>query len=356
MENLTEFKCPCCGGAIEFNASEQNMKCPYCDTEFEVDTLKEFTEAEQDSGDKLDWESPSEQWSAEEQEGMRVYSCQSCGGQIVTDDSTAASSCPYCGNPVIMAGQLSGSLKPDTIIPFKIDKEGAKEALGKFLKGKFLLPKSFGTESYINEIKGVYVPFWLFDCDADAHIRYRATRVRSWRSGDYLNTETSHFLIIRNGSVQFEKVPVDGSQKMPDELSEAIEPYNYGDCTDFSTAYLAGYMADKYDVDASRSEQRANERIRKSTEAEFRKTVRGYATVVPESTNIRLNNGKIRYALLPVWMLNTEYKGKTYTFAMNGQTGKFVGNLPTDWGRFWGLFAAITAGVAALVFLGNMLL
>lgn len=352
MANITEFKCPCCGGAIEFNSREQNMKCPYCDTEFEVDALKEFTEAEQDNGDKLDWDISAEQWREDEQEGMRVYTCQSCGGQIVTDETTAASACPYCDNPVVMTGQVAGSLKPDMIIPFKIDKEGAKAALGNFLKGKFLLPKSFKDENRINEIKGVYVPFWLFDCDADAHIRYRATRVRTWRSGDYINTETNHFLILRNGSIQFDKVPADGSQKMPDELSEAIEPYNYTDCTDFNAAYLAGYMADKYDVEAKQCEQRANERIRNSTEAEFRKTVRGYTTVVPESTNIRLNSGKIRYALLPVWMLNSEYKGKTYTFAMNGQTGKFVGNLPTDWGRFWGLFAGIAAGVAVLMFIG----
>ncbi len=351
MENITEFKCPCCGGAIEFNSSSQNMKCPYCDTEFEVDALKEFTEAEQDNGDRMNWDIAAEQWQEGEQEGMRVYTCQSCGGQIIADETTAASECPYCGNPVVMAGQVTGSLKPDMIIPFKIDKEGAKAALSNFLKGKFLLPRSFRSENRINEIKGVYVPFWLFDCDADAHIRYRATRVRTWRSGDYMNTETSHFLILRNGSVQFDKVPADGSQKMPDELSEAIEPYNYADCTEFNAAYLAGYMADKYDVEAKQCEQRANERIRNSTESEFRKTVRGYTTVMPESTNIRLNSGKIRYALLPVWMLNTEYRGKTYTFAMNGQTGKFIGNLPTDRGRFWGLFAGITAGAAALTFI-----
>lgn len=350
MPALIEYKCPCCGGAIEFDSNSQNMKCPYCDTEFEIEAMKEFNEAQQDTGDKLDWEIPTEEWSSAEQEGMRVYTCQSCGGQILASDTTAASSCPYCDNPIVMTGQFAGGLKPDMIIPFKIDKDGAKAALSNYLKGKFLLPKSFKDENRINEIKGVYVPFWLFDCDANANIRYRATRIRSWSSGNYRYTETMYFLIIRNGSLQFEKVPVDGSQNMPDELSEAIEPYNYHDCIAFNSAYLAGYMADKYDVDAKQSENRANERIRKSTQEEFRSTVRGYSTVVPESTNIRLNSGKIHYALLPVWMLNTEYNGKNYTFAMNGQTGKFVGNLPTDWKKFWGLFAGIAGGVTAVMF------
>ena len=350
MSALVEYKCPCCGGAIEFNSNSQKMKCPYCDTEFEIEALKEFTEASQSAGDSLDWDCPDSRWGASEAAGMNVYTCKSCGGQIVTDQTTAASACPYCDNPIVMTGQFEGGLRPGMIIPFKIDKEAAKNALSNYLKGKFLLPRSFKDEHRIDEIKGVYVPFWLFDCDADANIRYRATRVRSWTSGSYHYTETSHYLIVRDGSIQFEKVPVDGSQKMPDELSEAIEPYNYGDCVNFNTAYLAGYLADKYDVSAEQSRNRANERIRNSTQQEFRNTVKGYATVVPETVNIRLNSGKIRYALLPVWMLNTTYKGKVYRFAMNGQTGKFVGDLPVDYGRLFGLFAGVTAAVTALLF------
>lgn len=351
MSALVEYKCPCCGGAIEFNSNSQKMKCPYCDTEFEIEALKDFNEASQSTGDSLDWDCPDSQWGASETAGMNVYTCKSCGGQIVTDKTTAASACPYCDNPIVMTGQFEGGLRPDMIIPFKIDKEAAKKALSNYLKGKFLLPRSFKDEHRIDEIKGVYVPFWLFDCDADANIRYRATRVRSWTSGNYRYTETSHYLIVRDGSIQFEKVPVDGSQKMPDELSEAIEPYNYSGCVDFNTAYLAGYLADKYDVSAEQSRNRANERIRNSTQQEFRSTVRGYATVMPETVNIRLNSGKIRYALLPVWMLNTTYKGKIYRFAMNGQTGKFVGNLPADYGRLFGLFAGVTAAVTAFAFI-----
>lgn len=350
MAALIEYKCPCCDGAIEFNSETQNMKCPYCDTEFEIEALKEYCEASQDTGDSFSWETPADEWSTAEQENMKIYSCQSCGGQIITDETTAATACPYCDNPIVMSGQLDGGLKPDLIIPFKINKDGAKAALENFLKGKFLLPRSFINENRIEEIKGVYVPYWLFDCNADANIRYKATKVRTWRSGDYRYTETSYYLVVRNGKIKFEKVPVDGSTKMPDELSEAIEPYNYSDCTAFESAYLAGYLADKYDVDAEKSEQRANERIRVSTEQEFRNTVNGYNTVVPDKVNIRLQSGKIRYALLPVWMLNTKYRDKMYNFSMNGQTGKFVGNLPTDMGRFWKLFAGIFAGVTAAAF------
>lgn len=175
-----------------------------------------------------------------------------------------------------------------------------------------------------------YVPFWLFDTDVDAQVRYRATKVHTWSDSDYDYTETSHFMVHRGGSVGFEHVPVDGSSKMADDLMESIEPYNISDAVRFQTAYLAGYVADKYDVTAEESVDRANQRVKRSTEEVFAETVEGYTTVTPENTNVQFHGGKARYALYPVWLLNTTWNGNQYVFAMNGQTGKFVGDLPVD--------------------------
>ena len=211
------------------------------------------------------------------------------------------------------------------------------------------MPKIFKDQNHIDEIKGIYVPFWLFDTEADAQVRYRATKVRTWSDSDYDYTETSHFLVRRGGSIAFEHVPVDGSSKMADDLMESIEPYNFADAEDFQTAYLAGYFADKYDVTAEQSVERANERVKGSTEEAFASTVQGYATVTTESSNIELHGGKAKYALYPVWLLNTTWNGNKYTFAMNGQTGKFVGDLPVDKAaaRKWTLGLTAVCSVAA---------
>jgi len=202
------------------------------------------------------------------------------------------------------------------------------------LKGKRLLPKAFKDENHIDEIKGIYVPFWLFDADADASIRYRATKVRSWSDSNYDYTETKFYSAFRAGNIGFQRVPVDGSSKMADDLMESVEPFYFEDAVSFQTAYLAGYLADKYDVTAEQSIDRANQRIKQSTEDSFANTVKGYTTVTPEYSNIRLSNGKAKYALYPVWILNTTWKEQKFTFAMNGQTGKFVGNLPLDKGAY----------------------
>ncbi len=351
MAVLQEYKCPCCGGAIEFNSSIQKMKCPYCDSEFEMEALKEFDQVLTDEAkgtDNMEWETQAgTEWQEGESENLRVYVCNSCGGEIIGDETTAATECPYCNNPVVMMGQFKGDLKPDYVIPFKLSKEDAKEGLRKHIKGKALLPRIFKDENHIDEIKGIYVPFWLFDAEADARIRYKATKIRHWSDSDYDYTKTSFFSVVRAGSVAFDRVPVDGSSKMADDLMESIEPYNFSEAVDFQTAYLAGYFADKYDVTAQQSIDRANTRIRRSTEETFASTVTGYTTVTTEHSAINLNNGKAKYALYPVWILNTTYKDKKYTFAMNGQTGKFVGDLPMDKGLFWKYWGIIAGCVTA---------
>lgn len=364
MQTLQEYKCPCCGGAIAFDSSLQKMKCPYCDTEFDMETLQGYdAELQNDQGDNMEWETTAgKQWQDGETTGLRSYVCKSCGGEIVGDENTAATSCPFCGNPVVMMEQFSGTLKPDVVIPFKLDKKAAKEGLMNHLSGKRLLPKVFKDQNHIDEIKGVYVPFWLFDTDADAQVRYRATRVSTWSDSDYDYTETDYFLVHRGGSIGFEHVPVDGSKKMADDLMESIEPFDFSDAVSFQTAYLAGYLADRYDVSAEESVERANKRVKRSTEEAFESTVQGYSTVETESSSIRLKNGKAKYALYPVWLLNTTWNGNKYTFAMNGQTGKFVGDLPVDKkaARKWlfGLTAAcsaVTFGLSWLLYLMGIL-
>lgn len=353
MSSLLEYKCPCCGGAIEFNSTLQKMKCPYCDTEFDMEAVKEHDEElANPQKDKMDWEAKEDYWQEDEAKGMAVYICQSCGGEIVANKETAATTCPYCGNNVVMKGQFSGDLKPDYVIPFKLDKKAAKEALKKHLNGKPLLPKVFKRENHIDEIKGIYVPFWLFDADVKGRFQYRATRIHTWRRGEYEYTKTSHFSVVRGGRVKFDHVPVDGSTRMPDDLMESLEPYNFKEAVDFQTAYLSGYLADRYDVSADDSRDRANERIKESTEQIMRSSVNGYATVHKEGGSIQMENGRYQYALYPVWILNTSWKGENYLFAMNGQTGKFVGNLPIDKGAYWrwhGLFTVIFAVIIFLI-------
>ena len=352
MGNTLEYKCPCCGGSVVFDSATQHMKCPYCDTEFDP---SEFSSADEglDSGTPSNGEDAGDYFT--DAENLRMYVCESCGGEILTDQTTAATSCPFCGNAVVLHGNLSGILKPDIVVPFKLDKDSAKKALMDFCRKKPLLPSDFVLENKIDEIKGVYVPFWLYTCDADADMSFKATRTRAWSDARYNYVETSHFRLVREGSLGFDDVPVDASTKMPDDIMESIEPFDWSEAIDFKTAYLSGFFADKYDVDSAESKERASERMRSSVVSAIRATVVGYDTVSLESANMKFSGERVKYGLLPVWMLTTSWRGKKFTYAMNGQTGKFTGKLPVSTGKAWGYFALIAAGATAVLFGLSML-
>ena len=352
VTELQEYKCPCCGGAIAFDSTSQKMKCPYCDTEFDVETLVNYDdELKSEQKDDMKWETSSkEEWEQNEINDLRGYVCKSCGGEITCDKNTVATSCPFCGNAVVMMEQLSNVRKPDYVIPFQLDKKAAETALKKHYEGKCLLPKVFKDQNHIEEVKGIYIPFWLFHADADVAIRYKATKVRTWSDSKYYYTETSFFSVSRNGSIAFERVPVDGSTKMPDDLMESLEPFDFSQAVDFQTAYLAGYMANNYDVDSEQSIKRANERIKKSAEKAFDTTVNGYTSVVKETGSIQLRNSAVKYSLFPVWILNTKWNGQNYLFAMNGQNGKMVGDLPLDTAAYKKWLLGLTAIIGIILY------
>ena len=341
--DILNYKCPSCGAPLRFDSDSQKLVCSSCGNDYDPIALEQLGADGEVENDSFSFEG----YSGEEMTGGKVYTYPSCGGEIIGDENTVATKCPYCDNPTVMAGNVSGVLRPDYIIPFKLTKEDAKKKLLEHYKGKILMPKTFKDENRINEIMGIYVPFWLFDADADASASYRATRTHTWSDRNYIYTRTDHFSIYREGEARFEHVPVDGSTKMDDATMEAIEPFDLTEAIPFGSSYLAGYLADKYDVDEKASEPRAGQRMKISMNDYLRSSVQGYATVTQQRSVANTKNGKAAYALFPVWILNTKYKDKTYTFAMNGQTGKLVGNLPCDKGKYCGMLFGIAAAVAA---------
>lgn len=357
MENqpsVLEYKCPCCNASLSFGTQTQQMKCEYCDNVFDLDTVRSFAESQiPDAESGIQWEEEKNtQWNDDEKAHLQVFLCEACGGQLITDDHTAATFCPYCGNAAILPGRLSGGLKPEGVIPFRTTKEDAKAAFLKLCKGKPLLPKWFTREQQLEKITGIYVPFWLYDCRADLRGSYRATRIHTWADSRYTYTKTDHYLLNRQADASYSGIPMDGSTKMDDSFMESIEPFDYEALEEFDTAYLSGFLADKYDVEAHAGEERIRQRVEAAMNDQLQSSFLGYATVIPASRQLQIHHSQAKYVLLPVWMLNIKWKDKTYTFAMNGQTGKMTGQLPVCPGRtaawFAGLWAAASGAVSLI--------
>ena len=365
---VTNYQCPACTGPLHFSAETGKLTCDYCGSAYDVAEIEALyaqkeaeaaaakeaadAKAEAAKADAADggWDTSglSSDWGADA-DGLRVYGCPSCGAELICDETTAATSCPYCGNPTVVPGQFSGALKPEFVLPFKMTKDDAVRALRAHYRGKPFLPRSFTAGNHIEEIQGVYVPFWLYDGRMEARGAYKAEISESHREGDYIVTTTRHFDVARVGDADFVRVPVDGSSKMPDEHMDSIEPFDYSELKPFSTAYLPGFLADRYDEDAKTCADRAKTRIENSTAEALRQTLSEYAVVDTLEENINVRMKKAHYTLLPVWMLHTRWKEQDFLFAMNGQTGQLIGDLPVDKGRVAAWFARIALPLMAIL-------
>lgn len=364
---IAEYKCPACTGPLHFVGESGKLECDYCGSTYDVAEIEAlyagqevgakaaFQEAEAkekngEPGEEPAWDTSALQgdWGADG-EGMKAYNCPSCGAELICDATTAATSCPYCGNNTIVPGQFGGTMKPDYVIPFKLDKKAAVAALKKHYSKKFFLPRAFSSGNHLEEVQGIYVPFWLFDAGAEADCRFHATRSHTHTDGDYRVTVTEHFDVRRSGTMEFERIPVDGSKKMPDDYMDSIEPFDYAGLKSFSTAYLPGYLADKYDVTAQESMERADRRCHNSAFDQMRRDISGYEVVNQVGGNVRLHRGKVHYVLMPVWTLRTRWKNQDYLFMMNGQTGKMVGDLPVSNGKVTAFFSVLAVTLSGLM-------
>ena len=321
-EDSLENRCPSCTASIKFNAKLGKWKCDYCGSEF---TLEEMQKHSDNASTE---KSNAKKEVADDYDDYTTYTCQSCGAEIVSDEQTAATFCVYCGNTAILKSKLSGKFQPDKIIPFKTEKEQATKAFKGLSKGRPLMPRDFNSEKNIEKIKGVYIPFWLYDIDVSGDVNISGTQVTTWTSGNRQYTKTDTYKILRGGSMEFKKIPVDGSTRFDNDIMNTIEPFNYNELIDYNHAYLSGFFAEKYDTEGEEVFNESKNRSINSAKSTFLSDAPKYTTNVITSHTLEAKEKNKEYAMLPVWMVNVKYKGKTHIFAMNGQTGEFIGNIP----------------------------
>jgi predicted RNA-binding Zn-ribbon protein involved in translation (DUF1610 family)/ribosomal protein L37AE/L43A len=325
-EQALENKCPSCCASISFNPKVGKWKCDYCGSEFTLEELQKHN----DNASTKEKNEKKEEVVTDNYDGYISYKCESCGAEIVADEQTASTFCVYCGNTAILKSKLSGKFTPNKIIPFKTERELAIKEFKGLSKGRPLMPKGFNDEKNIEKIKGVYIPFWLYDIKVDGTINADCKIITSWEIGDTQYTKTDTFAVTRGGNMEFNSIPVDGSSRFDNNIMNTIEPFNYNDLVPYNHAYLSGFFAEKYDTEGEEIYKEAEKRAINSTQEELEKTIHGYTTEIVVQKNFTSKELNKEYAMLPVWMVNVKYKNKDYIFAMNGQTGEFIGNIPLD--------------------------
>lgn len=388
MARSVSYKCPACTGPLAFDAQLGKLHCEYCGSSFTAEEVEAFYAAkQQEAEDKTAAEDEREaKRRAQEEraeaaakgaahaapaqepadpiqayldskrtlhdgdEGAKAVKCSSCGATLIVSDVSAVTQCPYCSNNNIVAGTLGDTLEPDLIIPFSTTKEQAVAALKKHYNGKVCLPDVFKEHNHLEEIQGVYVPFWLYSGSCHGDAAFTATDSTTWSDSENIYTKTSTYRCTRSGSCSFEMVPADASKRMPNQHMDSIEPYDYGAFKPFSMGYLPGFAAERYDDTVEDCASRVTSRMQNTLEDELERTVTGHATCSRESMSSRTQLSDVNYALLPVWMLHTRWNGEDFLFAMNGQTGKLVGDLPCDKKKLRRITLLSGLGTFAVVF------
>lgn len=356
MATTLTYQCPNCSAGLKFDPEKGKLCCEFCQSEFTEEELAatETARAAEEAASRAAEEAaeamehPDEEYSAL----LCSYSCSSCGAEVVADQNTAVTFCPYCHNPILLGGRLAGQMKPHKVIPFAFDKKEAEKRFLAFAKKKWFVPRGFTAPDQVEKMTGIYYPFWVTDADTDASMTARATRKRSWRAGDYLYTETSNFHIERRGDIHFEDIVTPALKEEDREMLNGILPYPSDSLQPFTMPCLSGFIAKKRDIEIEAVRNAVKNRMMDYSGQLLRGTIHGYTTVLPGTPRLLVKEMHWDYTLMPIYLLNYRYKNKTYTYALNGYTGKVYGKLPLSLGKlflFGGIIGAVAAVIAALI-------
>ena len=339
------YKCPSCGGTLEYHPGTDEMICPKCKTTQAISALEQKTADGRTVG--FDGRETADNAGS----GKEEMVCPACGGPLKTDEHTAASFCPYCKSPVLIGSRFEGQYQPVTVLPFQFDK---KEAQNKFKTWKGtgpLTPSKFRSAATMDKVTGVYVPYWLYNYAGNVTVQGEGLNTRTTKSGDDEIIETDHYQINRTVKAAYENVPADASEAFPDENMHLLEPFDYSKLVSFTLPYMAGFTADTYDYSAADLNDKMRALIEQEMVEDARGTITDYETVNITNHTVQFTAQSAQYAYLPVWTLVFEYMGKKYPLYMNGESGEIDGTVPYSKLKALAIFGIAFAVFFLLAFL-----
>jgi hypothetical protein len=348
--------CPSCGAQSRWDPAKQALVCPYCGTvspgnpEAEAGGIREIDLLQA----LRDLPEEARGWRAEK----RSVRCRSCHAVSVFDPEQVGTNCSFCGSPELVAYEdLQAPIRPESLLPFRVDAVRVRESIRKWLAGKWLAPGRLSRSAFVDTVSGVYLPYWTFDSAVscrwtadsgtyywvsetfrgpDGKMQQRQVRRTRWRPAA---GELSHF---------FDDELIPATHGIHPKLLGRIEPFPTGDLLPYDTAYLAGFVVEHYQVILPDAAERAAEVMHEKLTALC-------AAQVPGDTyrNLRVDadwTGRtFKHILVPVWLLTYRYAGKPFQLVANGVSGQLAGEYPKSPWKVALLVVGILAAVAAIV-------
>ncbi|MDD7516408.1 hypothetical protein [Ruminococcus flavefaciens] len=303
MSEVKEYKCPSCGAPMYYDIKQKTLSCRFCKNTYDQEyIISHFDEETNGKLPDFDWVKRSKSvWEPYVSDKIEEFECSSCGGKIITRSSTATAKCPFCSHDLIISSDLSGDIRPDRIIPFRITKKEFAEKYTHYISGVRNVPNVFKDKAVLDNITGCYIPVWGYSCTCDSTI-------------------DSEFC----ASINVKDYPILANDKnMGWEVFHSMWPFNLSEAEDFNASYLTGFYASRYTIGAENAMRDADYYIKAECPVKVKKADDNNPVDVDDAEIKKIiHNRELTYYLVPVWLLNIKYVNRTYTIAMNGQTGK----------------------------------
>lgn len=326
-------KCPSCGGTLAFEPSTGRLACSFCGIEVMLQTAP----ADPEKGYSL--------FDLQNNSGRRLKTeevkivCSTCGGSFLTGSNAISGLCPYCGsNSIAVSGDATGTLEPSGIIPFKVGKDEAQDIFRQWINGRRFSPEDIARDSQITDLTGVYVPYWVFDCDI-----YSPYEGKFGIFGKGEDSYTKYHISAGTCRMDVRDLTFVASDRLEnDPFWKAVSTFDMSAILKYDPDRLAGFWSESYTVDGTAAWQKAcgkiYDRLRKQIKTLEKADVIANIDMQPQASNI-----SAKYILAPVWITSFDYHGTLYRVLINGQTGNIVGKWPKSYKKLVPLFILIGA-------------
>lgn len=308
------FKCPFCGDEMKYDSEKKVLVCTSCNSELRVE---EYDYSNMTYDDK--------KIISDELSG---FSCPNCGSEVIVGKIVANVTCPYCTKSMSVFGLSKNEIEPEMIIPFSFDENGAFSKLISWWQSKEAMPK-LDREKLKIKFEETYIPIWLYN--GKTYVGMDATVAPFEGSAKDVNLRSDIFLLHKNVSASFEKVPIVGSAKTNSKIFHEIEPYNYSGLKPFNPGYLSGHKAERYYYSHEQQLPNIILQLQKYAKEQCKESIEtdkiGGTILKSNVTDLQIMPNAVTYALLPLWICTYEYKEQTHQIFINGQTGKAWGEV-----------------------------
>lgn len=369
MEEFVSVTCPHCGGKLRFDDKKQLVICESCGTSFAPYRLLQY------DNELSDEDVTFGVGETTERDHLVLNTCSSCGAEVMLLDTVAASTCPYCGNNILVKRSLTGDFRPKYVIPFKHNIEDATIELNQLLSHRHYLSKKFKETIKNAKLVGTYVPYFIYGGDVACKMSFIMSYTNQSEVGMALVADIAIFSIfaaiglgaeeglVSPGEIQkedslvtlgarmsFAHLGIDALDELDDNIALRLEPFDNKEVRPFNSSYLSGYVAKRYDSNLEEVENRARKVFEKAMEKELNKVYFEISNKTLKVKDVKLARINANYALYPVYIANYKWEDKEYQLAINGQTGKIAIDLPVSKPKVCLYFAIAFTTIAFILY------